>query len=91
MINKIIKTKHYVTVNLIGYHLMSIFKIIETLNVKTTALLRLSINTINIILNRKSLMFINHFSIILSFDLVIHRVMFIKIINIFNNNDLHIN
>ena len=90
MIDEIMKARHYVTINLIDCHLMLIFKAIEASNVETIALLRSSINIINIILDRKNLMSIDHFQIILSFNPVIHRVMFIKIINILNNNDLHI-
>ena len=91
MIAKIIKTRHYVTIDLIDCYLILIFKAIEASNVETIAMLRLSINIINIILNRKNLMFINHFQIIFNVNLIIHRVMFIKIINILNNNDLSIN
>ena len=91
MIDKIIKARHYVTINLIDCYLMLIFKAIEASNVETIAIFHFSINIINIIFNRKNLMFINHFQIILSFNFVIHRIMFIKIISILSNNDLFIN
>ena len=61
MIDEIIKARHYVIINLIDYHLMLIFKTIEASNVETIVMLRLSINTINIIFDRKNLMFIDHF------------------------------
>ena len=91
MIDEIIKARHYVTVNLIDCHLMLIFKAIEASNVETIAIFHFSINIINIIFNRKNLMFIDHFQIIFSFNFVIHRIMFMKIINILNNNNLFIN
>ena len=91
MIDEIIKAKHYMTINLIDCHLMLIFKTIEASNIKTIAMLHFSINTINIILDRKNLMSIDHFQIIFNFNFVIHQVMFIKIINILSNNDRLIN
>ena len=91
MIDKIMKARHYVTINLIDCHLMLIFKTIETSNVETIAMLRLLINIINIIFSRKNLMFIDHFQIIFNFNFIIYWIMFIKIISIFSNNDLFIN
>ena len=91
MTDEIMKTRHYVTINLIDCHLMLIFKIIEAPNVETTAMFRLSINTISIILDRKNLMFIDHFQIIFNFNFVIYRIMLIKITSILSNNDLFIN
>ena len=61
MINKNMKARHYVTVNLINCHLMLIFRIIKASNVETIAMFHLLINIINIILDRKSLMSIDHF------------------------------
>ena len=88
MTDEIMITRHYV-IKQVDFHLMLIHKTIEALIAATIAMLHFMISTIfNRIafsFDRKSLISIDHFQIILSFNLVISRIMFIKTINIRNN------